>query len=316
MVTIFFQISSFNTHFLVAISSPLINLGNISTSLVLTLSVSLEMNSHFFLFCCLSFPILISTIVPESSGSRKEQYTSCSQPFQCSNIPNLGYPFWGGNRPASCGHPNFELDCQSQVPEIKINSIPYRVLSIDNPIQTLTVARTEFWNNPCPSPTQLHINATLDTAHLAYSNDSQNMTIYYGCPAFPFPGVTPPNQFSCTTYGTSYFVITGGVEVPDLVTAISGCRSSVVVHVNQAVTQGLMSVPPSITIKEALDSGFRLQWDANDTICNECVRSGGVCGSGSGYAFACLCPDQAYPEACNSPRGGSGMCSTNLILTC
>ncbi|KAG5527961.1 hypothetical protein RHGRI_028779 [Rhododendron griersonianum] len=251
--------------------------------------------------------------VPKTSGSDYEQYTSCSQPFQCSNIPNLGYPFWGGNRPAYCGHQNFELDCQSQAPQITISSIPYRVLSIDNPKHTLTVARAEFWNNPCPSPTHLHVNATLDTAHFDYSNDSQDMTIYYGCTVFP--GVTLPNLFSCITDGittASYFVITGAGEMPDF----AGCSGSVVVHVNQAVAQGLMSALPSINITEVLDSGFGLRWDADDTICSGCVQSGGVCGSGSGYAFACLCRDQAYPVACDSTPGGSGMCSSNLILTC
>ncbi|KAE9445516.1 hypothetical protein C3L33_22588, partial [Rhododendron williamsianum] len=277
------------------------------------------MNSHFFLFCYLSFPILILTIVPKSSGSDYEQYTSCSQPFQCSNIPNLGYPFWGGNRPASCGNPNFELDCQSQAPQITISSIPYRVLSIHISTRALTVARAEFWNNPCPSPTHLPVNATLDTAHFDYSIDSQNMMIYYGCRASP--GGTTPNQFPCTTNGTTtatnYFVMTSGGEGPDFGAAISGCSGSVVVRVNQAVAEGLMSVPPSINITEVLDSGFGLRWDANDTICSECVRSGGVCGSGSGYAFACLCRDQAYPEACNSTRAGSDLLirSNSLLPT-
>ncbi|KAI8534448.1 hypothetical protein RHMOL_Rhmol10G0090200 [Rhododendron molle] len=66
------------------------------------------------------------------------------------------------------------------------------------------------------------------------------------------------------------------------------------------------SAPPSINKTEVIDSGFGLRWDADDTNCNGCVQSGGVCGSGSGYEFASLCSDQAYPVACNSTRGGSG----------
>ncbi|KAE9449462.1 hypothetical protein C3L33_18631, partial [Rhododendron williamsianum] len=116
------------------------------------------------------------------------------------------------------------------------------------------------------------------------------MTIYYGCTVFP--GVTLPklpNLFSCITDGittASYFVITGAGEMPDF----AGCSGSVVVHVNQAVAQGLMSALPSINITEALDSGFGLRWNADDTICSGCVQSGGVCGSGSGYALLACAP--------------------------
>ncbi|KAE9445159.1 hypothetical protein C3L33_22943, partial [Rhododendron williamsianum] len=251
---------------------------------------------------CLLILLLFSVLLTPSLSTT---LPDCDRAFACGSLQNITYPFTGGarpptaacprNRPASCGHPNFGLDCQSQAPLITINSIASRVLSIHISTRTLTVARVEFWNNPCPSPTH-HMNPAQDTAHFAYSNDSQNVMIYYGCPALP--SVMPPNQFSCITDGittASYFVITSAGEVPD-----SGCTSSIVVHVNQAVAQGLMSVPPSITITEVLDRGFGLRWDTNDTICSECVQSGGVCGSGSGYVFACLCPAEVYPEACNS----------------
>ncbi|KAH7845846.1 hypothetical protein Vadar_006658 [Vaccinium darrowii] len=278
------------------------------------------MNSYFFSICHLSFLVLILILVPTSSGSDNEQYTSCRRPFECANIRNLSYPFWGGSRPQYCGHPNFGLNCTNQAPQITINSIPYRVLSIDYPTKTLTVARAEFWNNPCPSPTTLYKNATLDGAPFAYSNDSQDMIILFGCQALP--GVTLDNQFSCTNDGTttaSYFIITsGGGEVSNgFGTFIPGCNSSVVVRFNQTAALGLADARPSyIYVKRVLDSGFGLRWDANDPICSGCAQSGGVCGSDSGSGFSCYCSDKVYPVACNSTRGGSGMCFSSLVFTC
>ncbi|KAH7845473.1 hypothetical protein Vadar_002652 [Vaccinium darrowii] len=272
------------------------------------------MNSHFFPICYLSFLVLILILVQTSSGSDNEQYTNCSQPFECANIGILSYPFWGGNRPQYCGHPNFGLNCTNQAPQITINSIPYRVLSIDYPTETLTVARAEFWNNPCLSSSTLQINDTLDGAPFAYSGDSQNMMIIYGCLAVPVA-----NQFSCTNNGittASYFGLMSGDEVPKEFATISGCKSSVIVRVNRTVALGLVVSSPSSYIERVLDSGFGLLWDANDAICSECARSGGVCGSDSGSGFACYCSDQVYPTACNSARGRNGMCLSSLVFTC
>ncbi|THG16105.1 hypothetical protein TEA_018931 [Camellia sinensis var. sinensis] len=98
--------------------------------------------------------------------------------FQCANFPNISYPFWGGNRPDYCGHPNFGLDCQGDALRITIQSA-YRVLAIDTTTRTLTVVREEFWNNTCPTQFQ---NTTLDTAHFTYLSDSQNLTLLLWLP--------------------------------------------------------------------------------------------------------------------------------------
>ncbi|KAI8017049.1 LEAF RUST 10 DISEASE-RESISTANCE LOCUS RECEPTOR-LIKE PROTEIN KINASE-like 2.7 [Camellia lanceoleosa] len=213
-----------------------------------------------------------------------KQYTNCTQLFQCENIPNLSYPFWGGNRPDYSGHPSFKLNCQGNAPLITIQTRPHRVLAIDNTAQILTAVRAEFWNNFCPA--ELH-NATLDTAHFNYSSNTQDLMLYYGCQA-PSNGVSP-SQFACSVNGTNNTVgfVVNSVTSTSKVNVLT-CQVRVRVRVNQRAAQALENSTSNVT--QVLDTGFGLQWRANTTCCNQCVGSGGICGSNStSGSFVCYC---------------------------
>lgn len=138
-------------------------------------SVSVKkMNPHLFPSSRLFFLIVILSQVQTFLCADDKQYTNWTQLFQCANIPNLSYPFLGGNRPDYCGHPSFKLNCQGH-PLITIQTRPHRVLGIDNTAQILMAVRAEFWNNSCPA--DLH-NATLDTTHFNYSSNTQDLMLY------------------------------------------------------------------------------------------------------------------------------------------
>ncbi|CAL5372496.1 unnamed protein product [Camellia sinensis] len=136
--------------------------------------------------------------VPSFLCADDEQYANCSQLFQCANIPNIGYPFWGGNRPEYCGHQSFSLNCQGDAPLITVQTIPYRVLTIDDSRQTLKVIREELWQNSCP--TEL-INATLDTAHCTYLSDYEDLMLYFGCQRLSANLTVIPHWFDCSVDG-------------------------------------------------------------------------------------------------------------------
>ncbi|XP_028124254.1 LEAF RUST 10 DISEASE-RESISTANCE LOCUS RECEPTOR-LIKE PROTEIN KINASE-like 2.7 [Camellia sinensis] len=191
------------------------------------------MNPHLFPISCLSFMLLLILSHIRSSTAIDQQYANCNQPFHCGNIPNIGYPFWGGSRPEYCGHPSFSLNCQADVPpKITIQARDYLVLAIDNTAQTLTVVRAEFWNNICP--TTYPDNATLDTSHFNYSSNSDDLTLYYGCPAivgtFKFP-----NWFGCDGGNTASYYLTSSL-VPGFNINFGACITSVVVRVNRTVS--------------------------------------------------------------------------------
>ncbi|KAL7190730.1 hypothetical protein ACSBR2_022915 [Camellia fascicularis] len=254
------------------------------------------MNTHFFPSSCLFLMIVIISQIPTFLCTDSNEYANCTQRFQCANFPNIDYPFWGGNRPDYCGHPNFRLDCQDDAPRITIQSA-YRVLAIDTTTRTLTVVREEFWNNTCPTHFQ---NTTLDTAHFTYLSDSQNLTLYYGCQRILANQTAIPGQLNCSTDGTNNtvsFATTSVISSTNI--NISTCQRNVIVPVNQ--TEAVAFASNAINVRQVIGSGVGLKWDADNSLCDLCVESGGTCGSNSSSSgsFLCYCRDQAHKTRCN-----------------
>ena len=140
------------------------------------------------------------------------------------------------------------------------------------PFSKSLLARDEFYDTNCP---QYPHNATLDTNYFNCVTDIDDLMFYYGCQTLP--GVSAaPAQFDCTVNGSttsspSCFVSTD-------VAIHSACNTSVKVRVNQTAAQSLTN---SSNLRQVLEIGFGLQWDASNTRCTECVRTSGACGSDS-----------------------------------
>ncbi|GMP30988.1 hypothetical protein CsSME_00005391 [Camellia sinensis var. sinensis] len=256
------------------------------------------MNTYFFPSSCVFLMIVILSQIPTFLCTNNNEYTNCTQEFQCANFPNISYPFWGGNRPDYCGHPNFRLDCRGDAPRITIQSA-YRVLAIDTTTRTLTVVREEFWNNTCPTQFQ---NTTLDTAHFTYLSDSQNLTLYYGCQRILASQTAIPGQLNCSADGTNNTISFATTSVTSSTNInISTCQTNVIVPVNQ--TEAVAFAVNSINVRQVIRSGVGLKWDANNTVCDQCVQSNGTCGSNSSSSgsFLCYCPDhRSHKISCNT----------------
>ncbi|KAL0332462.1 UNVERIFIED_CONTAM: LEAF RUST 10 DISEASE-RESISTANCE LOCUS RECEPTOR-LIKE PROTEIN KINASE-like 1.3 [Sesamum calycinum] len=258
---------------------------------------------------------LILTIVlliqlPSYSCQNDPLYQTCSQPFQCGSLGEIGYPFWGGNRPVSCGYPGFQINCQSNVPFLNISSTSYRVLQVDNTTQTLRVSRDDLWGTICPT---LLFNTTLNFSLFSYSSaaNDQNITLYYGCGnnQGPLPTPTFPNQFNCNVNESnswSFYLATDASGPGNGFT----CNSNIYVPVNRTAARDL-AIPATAStnlLQEAIRSGFSIQWSANNENCNGCARSGGLCGSNEGTAaFACYCADRVHELTCDDSRPGNGL---------
>ncbi|CAL5372490.1 unnamed protein product [Camellia sinensis] len=261
------------------------------------------LNPHLFPISVTFFLIIILSQIPTFLCVENEQYANCSKVFQCAGIPDLGYPFWGGSRPDYCGHLSFGLNCTGDAPLITIQTRPYRVLTINNSTQILKVVREEFWENICPTE---FVNATVDNTPFTYVS-SQDLMLYYGCARLP---TTIPGQFDCSVDGT-----TNTLGFPSFVpnmTLVTSCHIGVSVRVDQTEATAFASNPTSVTVTQVLDSGVELQWDANNSICDRCIGSGGKCGSNtSSGLFACYCSDKPYAFTCNTTQNGTGSSSTN-----
>lgn len=99
----------------------------------------------------------------------------CSEPILCGDI-EIKYPFWGGGRPEYCGHPSFEIKCESNIPNIAIKSTAYKVIAIDTPTRILTLARDDLLSNICLDNPE---NASLDFNIFSYISTDQNITLHY-----------------------------------------------------------------------------------------------------------------------------------------
>ncbi|PIN02969.1 hypothetical protein CDL12_24516 [Handroanthus impetiginosus] len=254
--------------------------------------------------------------IPSCVCQYDQQYQACSQTLlQCGNISEIGYPFWGGNRNASCGYPGFELNCQNDVLRLNISSTVYRVLDINNTTQALRVARDDLWDDTCPRVfTNTSLNSTIFN-YFSTAND-QNISLHYGCNINQTSTAISPYNFSCSVNGAiswNFFLTRENSGLGNGIT----CAAVISVPVNQTAAWAL-AMPTTSTnlLQDALNNGFLIQWFANNDNCNLCARSGGVCGyNQDGGSFSCYCSDRTHEFTCDdNPKGNDIALSNNHRL--
>ena len=104
--------------------------------------VSLQSQSGFLVLVFIIM-FLVSVEVPVCLCSY-DLYTSCINRFDCGNITDLGYPFWGDGRPDGCGNPGANLICVTNITSIQMMNLNYRVLSANASTKTLRIVREDF----------------------------------------------------------------------------------------------------------------------------------------------------------------------------
>lgn len=238
------------------------------------------------------FFLVVLTRVPTILSADDPRYLNCSrETLTCGSESNIGYPFWGMNRPSYCGPPGFELRCENNVAEIMMNENTLRVLDIDPERQILKVAREDYWNDYCPTQ---FINTSINYDHFNYGSDLSNLTLYYGCyPPIPSMFLVLTNcSINNTLMDVSYATRnTLGDPRPGV------CRGIVVVPVYEAAEQDL-EVNPT-TMQAALTGGFDLQWEADNDECRRCIKSDGICGYNQTLnSFTCFCRDKPSETTC------------------
>lgn len=274
--------------------------------------VHLSPKMHSQLHPTIVLLIIITTTSSLGAYDHDQYYLNCSTPFQCSNQKNIHYPFWGSSRAEYCGHPKFRLNCTGEVPEISIMSQNYRILDIDQNARTLKVVRTDYWADVCPKNLQ---NTTLDSSFFTYTSDTQDLTIFYVCPPLSL-NLSVPNQFNCSIVNetnsgiVSYFatesfwrrnLTESEVSLSEI---LRTCKESVVVRVMDSAAGSLEASSPVSNLIDAVNYGFRLEWNANNSQCDSCRWSGGVCGyESSSDDFTCFCKHKSYGSTCGLESG-------------
>ncbi|XP_010660405.1 LEAF RUST 10 DISEASE-RESISTANCE LOCUS RECEPTOR-LIKE PROTEIN KINASE-like 1.4 isoform X4 [Vitis vinifera] len=260
------------------------------------------MHLHLFpLFLILLFMFMVP--VPRVVCEANQQFVSCGAQYECGNM-NISYPFWGGSRPPYCGHPGFELTCNGEAPVFTMKEASYRILDINNSFHTLTVARADYWDSYCP-PT--YVNTTLNESIFSYNATYTDVTLYYDCPQLT---IAPSNQFNCTNITGYYTTLDFNLGV-----SIGSCSVYVTVPIFKSAATAIVSGGGTLTLlTEALKGGFGLEWNASNSLCTECVESGGQCGYTSNQ-FTCYCRNGYSPSTCQNTTSASGTGGNNVPKT-
>ncbi|KAK4426633.1 LEAF RUST 10 DISEASE-RESISTANCE LOCUS RECEPTOR-LIKE PROTEIN KINASE-like 2.3 [Sesamum alatum] len=203
----------------------------------------------------------------------------CRQPFQCGNISNIRYPFWGGNNQA-CGYPGFQLhNCQGDFPLLNIPPLSYRVLELNFSAHTLKVARQDLLNDTCP--TDLH-NTTLIPGPFDFAPNTSdyNVTLFFDCTSNQNQWERLTNQFSCNVEGVETINLFRSFRRGDTSSGPGPgitCKNNISVPVSEAAALELENSKSMDVLEEALAGGFVIRWPAIVDNCEGCTRYGGTC---------------------------------------
>nr|GMD57039.1 LEAF RUST 10 DISEASE-RESISTANCE LOCUS RECEPTOR-LIKE PROTEIN KINASE-like 2.1 [Ipomoea batatas] len=244
-----------------------------------------------------------SSSTPNSIGS---VYEACAESFSCGDIDGIAYPFWGGNQPAYCGHPSFELSCNDEShPEISILSVKYKVLGISS--QAATIVRDDLLSNICPSNPQ---RTSLDLNLFSYTpSGNQNITLFYGCTitntavslaSIPYL-INCTEEISDSNKNVLWSPGTGLPTIPGIPSNIFSCGSEIFVTVTQQAFDGLVkaSLVTEDLLRTSVGAGFSVNWKANNSLCDNCTESGGRCGSNGdpiSTQFICFIGNAMHPS--------------------
>ncbi|KAJ0868969.1 putative glycerophosphodiester phosphodiesterase, protein kinase RLK-Pelle-LRK10L-2 family [Helianthus annuus] len=227
----------------------------------------------------LAITVVLATIISfPVARCQDTPYDICGQSVQCGEI-EIVYPFWLSGRPQHCAHPDFQLSCRSDVPMIRLGPADYRVLKTDSSTHTVTVARNDLWETICP---QLLYNTTYNTTLFNGNNfGREEVSLYYGCQGIL--GASPlaaGYRFSCDvnqTLSDSYFYRTSLINNDTTISSfLVQCNNHITVPVDQSWVNRILTATES-DLRQALQDGFKLLWNARNDVCDQCVRSGGRC---------------------------------------
>jgi len=140
-------------------------------------------NITYISFLFFFLMIIITSFPTQSHSQPVYDYSSCKNvdhSYNCGNISNILYPFWGQNRPFRCGAGNpFYLNCyNNSITTILLSSQNFTVLDINSQNHTIKLKRTDLDQNLCsPQFNDTYFDQTLFT----YLPSVTFTAIYYNC---------------------------------------------------------------------------------------------------------------------------------------
>ncbi|KAG7019933.1 LEAF RUST 10 DISEASE-RESISTANCE LOCUS RECEPTOR-LIKE PROTEIN KINASE-like 2.3, partial [Cucurbita argyrosperma subsp. argyrosperma] len=251
-----------------------------------------------------------------TSDNALDAFKDCGVNYNCGELVNITYPFWGNERQSSCGRKEFKLNCNNnRTTTTYINSLEYNVLEIKQLNNTMRIARSDLFNNYCPR-NQIQV-ASMDHHPFAYSARNQNISVGYNCSAdneFPISEY----NFSCggewERRGRVNYAFKPSAAV---YSKLVECEMKIEVMVTiKGLKEGVKN--RRSLVETAVKGGFEVEYENwYKGACDSCNGSGGNCGGNGTYPFYCICRNGvANPYACDAtaapprpphPGAGSGI---------
>ncbi|XP_074558768.1 LEAF RUST 10 DISEASE-RESISTANCE LOCUS RECEPTOR-LIKE PROTEIN KINASE-like 1.2 [Curcuma longa] len=255
---------------------------------------SWTLSPYLVIFLC----SVLVTFSPSLSDD-DELFRSCGKrPFTCGNrTVEVAYPFNTADRPDSCGHPNFVLNCSSSggsAITIQVGRKTYVVMGdIDYSDHLITLLDQSLFDRPCPLPLE---NTDIDATLFSYTDRDVEVTFFFDCTSSIFARLF---NIECSSTRPLYFWPNS--SLPWWASPCSGVR----VRMDSAAVDGLTS--NTISYNQALQEGFTVTW--NDRIqgsCGECINSGGgVCGYNNSRQVCFFSNNGSATENSRNPQGNS-----------
>lgn len=215
--------------------------------------------------------IIIATFFPLQSHSQPpsvNDYSTCKDIknlYNCGNISNISYPFWGQNGNYSCGAGiPFYLHCnRKNITTILLSSQNFTVLEINTKKHTMKLKRTDLDRNLCfPQYNDTYFDPTL----FQYRPNVKNITIYYNCTSSEFP-----NEESLCEYQNYVFYEFGNPDI--LLEKLRNCKKHIRVPIGANFSTDKADIYDYLkrdVLESGLDTGFEVKYSVNEN-CSRCL---------------------------------------------
>lgn len=265
-------------------------------------------HSYSFHLHSIIFLLHLLFILPSHHAQDFESYYSdCNKNFSCGErIREIGYPFWGGERPQYCGLPGLKLSCRDDKYPVLDTGLDntFQVVNINLTSHGINMKREELQVDGCPSK---KLNSTFNNILFDYGAQTEDLHMFYNCSNVT--KIAPENSstrdnLTCKSsdLGTRNVVYFGNESFSIYhFEALKSCNLRITVQVDKTVLQDFKK---NVTkeVHELLNPSFVVYYKINDIACDACKSWGGLCWSGIGIKeFTCLCHDGAYDHPCPKP---------------
>lgn len=227
----------------------------------------------------------------------------CGESYNCGELVNIRYPFWGNRKERVCGQQEFKLNCKNnQTTTVYINSLEYNVLRINQSNNRMRIARSDLFENSCPE-NEIQV-ATMNGHRFVYSSNNQNISVWYNCTTDNEIQIPDTYKFWCggkwEKLRRPNYAFEPSAKSWSLERGECGMNIEVMVT-REGLKEGIKE--RKSLVEKAVKWGFDVEYENwYKDACNECNENGGKCGGNNTYPYYCICTNGiASSYDCKAP---------------